>query len=414
MSLYDKVEETKVPFHEARNIIDKSIDEYLSNLSENQSLPKPNFEKREGKTELSFVVTKPEEMYSLMNIYLSHLGDMKISTSFGLGSHLSTDDRTIWIDGKDYSEYGKIRFNKKGDLSSEEIEATLEAYRKGNPIVQEKVANPKDKLIELGTTIYDGSLDFTWDYLAGYDDVKKEIQDSVILSLKHPEVYESIAQATRKVFESNRPKAVLFEGPPGTGKTTMARIMANEVEVPLIYVPIESIMTKWYGESERNLSSIFDSAHALGENILFFDEIDSLATARDQNMYEATRRVLSVFLRKIDGFSPLEHSIIIAATNKKDDLDPALLSRFDLSVPFRLPEKSERKSIFENYAQHLDPDDLEVLARESEGASGRNIKDICELAERRWASKIISGKEDQEIPVHSEYIAAIKTKLNDF
>ena len=178
----------------------------------------------------------------------------------------------------------------------------------------------------------------------------------------------------------------------------------------MIYVPIESIMTKWYGESERNLAAIFDASQKIDNSILFLDEIDSLAGSREKNMYEATRRVLSVLLRKIDGFDIKRSSLIIGATNRKQDLDPALLSRFDASIYFPLPNKHERKDIFSNYAIHLDDVALDALADGSEGVSGRNIKDICEQSERSWASKMIRHEEHEELPRLEDYLIALEKR----
>ena len=265
-------------------------------------------------------------------------------------------------------------------------------------------------MLELGVTIYDSNDGFNWDYIAGYGDVKQEIRDTVLLPLQHPQIYESITKGTRKKYETIRPKAVLFEGPPGTGKTTSARIIAGESESPMVYVPVESIMTKWYGESERNLAGVFDACSDLGNSLIFLDEIDSLATSREGNLYEATRRVLSVLLRKIDGFEPNDKTILIGATNRKQDLDPALISRFDVSIHFHLPNLEERVGIFRNYAKQFSDADLKNLAQESEGSSGRNIKDICEHSERRWASKLLRKDESAELPPLEEYLSSLKTR----
>ncbi|CAN0138878.1 unnamed protein product, partial [Hapterophycus canaliculatus] len=110
-----------------------------------------------------------------------------------------------------------------------------------------------------------------WDSLAGYADVKQEIEDTLILPLRHPEVYDIIARKTRSRFESNRPRAVLFEGPPGTGKTMSARIIAGRSDRPMVHVPVENIMSKWYGESEKKLSAIFDACDEMGGAIIFID-----------------------------------------------------------------------------------------------------------------------------------------------
>jgi SpoVK/Ycf46/Vps4 family AAA+-type ATPase len=138
--------------------------------------------------------------------------------------------------------------------------------------------------------------------------------------------------------ETNRPKCVLFEGPPGTGKTTSAKIISQQVKIPLVYMPLEAIMSKFYGESESRLAEIFEAAQAMGSVILFIDEVDSLATSRESGLHEATRRILSTLLRKIDSFESDGEVLVICATNRKKDLDPALISRTDMSIRFELPD----------------------------------------------------------------------------
>ncbi|GMF10535.1 unnamed protein product [Phytophthora lilii] len=111
------------------------------------------------------------------------------------------------------------------------------------------------------------------DVQAGYENVKLEIEDTVVLALQNPELYERIAKKTRCRYESNRPRAVLFEGPPGTGKTLSARIIAQQAGIPMIHIPIESVVSKWYGDSEKKMSAIFDACEKLDGAIIFIDEV---------------------------------------------------------------------------------------------------------------------------------------------
>jgi len=111
-------------------------------------------------------------------------------------------------------------------------------------------------------------------------------------------------------------------------------------------MPLEAIMSKFYGESENRLAEIFESAAALGRCVLFIDEIDSLATSREAGLHEATRRILSTLLRKIDSFESEGEVLVICATNRKKDLDPALISRLDLAIRFELPDSKTRALIF--------------------------------------------------------------------
>ena len=384
--------------------IKSRIEEVLDSYNANGLAPaKFTVEKKGSSTEIKFDCFGAD-MYDLSKILLRPLDDVKTSTSCSSLLH-KTDNIDIWL----HSMMGNgISYAKKGEeFLPEELESVIEAYKTANPLVDE---NPEKKLANFGVHVYQPDEMFSWDYIAGYEDVKEKIKDSIILCLKHPEVYADIAKGTRKVFESNKPNAMLFEGEPGTGKTTMARVIASEVDVPLIYVPVESIMTKWYGESERNLAGIFDVAHNMGNSILFLDEIDSLAASRDGNMHEATRRVLSVLLRKIDGFESNDKTLMIGATNRKNDLDAALLSRFDQSILFRLPLVDERLEIFKNYAKQLSLEDLQSVAKSTEGMSGRNIKDICEQAERTFAAAVIQNRLDTGLPSLLFYMNSIKQK----
>ncbi|GAB4830807.1 hypothetical protein Ancab_004837 [Ancistrocladus abbreviatus] len=256
----------------------------------------------------------------------------------------------------------------------------------------------------------------SWDTIAGYDQQKREIEDTILLALHSPEVYDDIARGTRCKFESNRPRAVLFEGPPGTGKTSCARVIANQAGVPLLYVPLEVVMSKYYGESERLLGKVFSLANELPDGaIIFLDEVDSFAVARDSEMHEATRRILSVLLRQIDGFEQEKKVVVIAATNRKQDLDPALISRFDCMISFGLPDYQNRLEIAAQYAKHLTKPELAEFSSATEGMSGRDIRDVCQQAERRWASKVIRGQapddaKEGSLPPLREYIASAESR----
>lgn len=246
----------------------------------------------------------------------------------------------------------------------------------------------------------------TWDYLAGYDKVKRDIEDTVLLALTHGDVYDQITAATRMKNETNRPKCVLFEGPPGCGKTTSAKIISQQVDIPLVYMPLEGIMSKFYGESESKLAEIFEASAAMGSVILFIDEVDSLATSREAGLHEATRRILSTLLRKIDSFESDGEVLVICATNRKKDLDPALISRLDLSIRFELPEADTRAQIFQRYAKQLSESELQRLGDMSHHLSGRDIADICKDAERKWASKYIRKEVTTISPSIDVYLEA--------
>lgn len=280
------------------------------------------------------------------------------------------------------------------------------------PKYKEKAkGDPIENLQNLGARVYkveEAYLD--WDYLAGSEEAKREIEDTILLTLERPDIFDKITETTRVKYEKNRPKAVLFEGPPGTGKTTSAKIISNQVKVPLVYVRLEAILSKYYGEAEGNLGKIFENCINLGKCMIFIDEIDSLAQSREKEMHEATRRLLSVFLRYLDGFESSDDIIVICATNRKSDLDPALQNRFSKVIQFPYPDKHSRMAIFERYARHLDRGQLMNLAENSQNMSGRDIKNICEDAERKWAAFILRGEQsDYKVPFYL-YQASLKSR----
>ena len=408
-SAYTKKETDIVDFLQSKNELEKTINDYNQTIfQEADSTEIPRFEvSRYGGIFVSsnFTFANNDDFPKLLNHFTQIYGELNLSEGFNNDFRFSSDDTNIKISLLKYGGPGQVIISKKDGYSKKDIDAIVSAYK----LVNQKIERDsvEDRLKSLGVEVYKKDPNLTWSYIAGYEDVKEEIRNNIILPLKRPELYEEIVKGTRKVEESIKPKAVLFEGPPGTGKTTMARIIANETKTPLIYVPIDNIMTKWYGESERNLARIFDTTKELGNNFLFLDEIDSLATARGSNMHEATRRVLSVLLREIDGFEPNDKTMLIGATNRKKDLDSALIDRFDNSIHFRLPKQSERQSILENYAKHLTQEEIGQIAQQSENMSGRSLKDLCEKAERRWVSKIITKQTTQKLPPLEEYLNAL-------
>ncbi|KMZ61143.1 hypothetical protein ZOSMA_54G00740 [Zostera marina] len=318
------------------------------------------------------------------------------------------------------SDNSEIEFIKQGSFNSKDLDAIVSTLRlsgarenikkssgknsggirgrNGLPAMAEKSLS---SLEAMGVRVYGvensqgvpvkGANGMTsWDIIAGYEHQKREIEDTILL------------------YESNRPRAVLFEGPPGTGKTSCARVIANQAGVPLLYVPLEVVVSKYYGESERLLGSVFSLANELPDGaIIFLDEVDSFAAARDSEMHEATRRLLSVILRQIDGFEQEKKIVVIAATNRKEDLDPALISRFDSMIFFNLPDQKNREEIVAQYAKQFKRHELVQLAAAMEGMSGRDIRDVCQQAERSWASKIIRGEvlnDTKRIPPLDVYI----------
>jgi len=302
-----------------------------------------------------------------------------------------------------------VTYNKFGKISKEELDNILGLYAEINN--KDKVKDPRKLLEDFGASIYLPRKDLTWDAIAGYDEIKKQLQENVLLPFTHPEIFNGITNQTRKMQESNLPKAVLFHGPPGTCKTVSAKVIAGQINVPFIYVPLKAFLSKWYSESENRMAGIFEAADLYDKSILFIDEIDAIAEDRDSgDSNEASKRVTSVILKKTDGIEAKGKTLLLGATNRLPVIDPALLSRFDTKIYFPLPTEDDRALIFETYAKQLDKKSLEKLARETEDFSGRNIKDVCGYAERSCGARLIKEALKEGTPNLEEYLQAIRIR----
>ncbi|RZC75480.1 hypothetical protein C5167_050972 [Papaver somniferum] len=220
----------------------------------------------------------------------------------------------------------------------------------------------------------------TWEDIGGLDTVKRELQETVQYPVEHPEKFEK--------FGMSPSKGVLLYGPPGGGKTLLAKAIANECQANFISVKGPELLTMWFGESEANVREIFDKARQSSPCVLFFDELDSIATQRGSSVGDAggaADRVLNQLLTEMDGMNEKKRVFIIGATNRPDIIDPALLrpGRLDQLIYIPLPDEASRVQIFKSclrkspVSQHVD---LQVLAKHTEGFSGADITEICQRA----------------------------------
>ncbi|GAU44916.1 hypothetical protein TSUD_25790 [Trifolium subterraneum] len=220
----------------------------------------------------------------------------------------------------------------------------------------------------------------SWEDIGGLENVKRELQETVQYPVEHPEKFEK--------FGMSPSKGVLFYGPPGCGKTLLAKAIANECQANFISIKGPELLTMWFGESEANVREIFDKARGSAPCVLFFDELDSIATQRGSSSGDAggaADRVLNQLLTEMDGMSAKKTVFIIGATNRPDIIDPALLrpGRLDQLIYIPLPDEDSRHQIFKAALRKspIAKDvDIRALAKYTQGFSGADITEICQRA----------------------------------
>ena len=282
-------------------------------------------------------------------------------------------------------------------------EAAMKCLRRLLPVLdlEDKKVPPEtlDKLIVIGEDYQKAIIEITpsgmrevfienpdvkWDDVGGLLDVKRELQEAVEWPMKYPMLYEKLGH--------RMPRGILLHGVSGTGKTLLAKAVATESEANFVSVRGPELLSKWVGESERGIREIFRRARQASPCVIFFDEVDSIAPVRGANMDTAvTERVVSQLLTELDGMQDLNGVVVLAATNRADMIDPALLrpGRFDKIIQIPLPDKDSRKRILQINAERIpivtkegSPErvDLDKIAEITEGMSGADVASIANTA----------------------------------
>ncbi|KAM1374743.1 hypothetical protein ACFX2I_025264 [Malus domestica] len=272
------------------------------------------------------------------------------------------------------------------DLEDEEIDAKiLNSMAVTNQNLQTALCT--SSLAALRETVLEVP-NVSWEDIGGLETVKNELQETVQYHVEHPEK-----------FGMSPSKGVLFYGPPGCGKTLLAKAIANECQTNFISIKGPELLTMWFGESEANVREIFDKARGSAPCILFFDELDSIATQRGSSVGDAggvADRVLNQLLIEMDGISAKKTVFIIGATNRPDIIGPALLR------PGRLDQKSP-------FSKDVD---IRALAEYTKGFSGADITEICQRA-CKYAIRENIEKDIERERMRSENPEAMEVDADD-
>ncbi len=247
--------------------------------------------------------------------------------------------------------------------------------------------------------------------IGGLKNAIAKIREMVELPLKHPELFERLG--------IEPPKGVLLYGPPGCGKTLLAKAVANETDSNFYLINGPEIMSKYYGESERHLREVFEKAEKNAPSIIFIDEIDSIAPKRESIGGEVERRVVSQLLTLMDGLRGRGQVIVIAATNRPNDIDPALRrpGRFDREIAIGVPNKEGRKEIFMIHTRGMplgDDVNLDELAEVTRGFTGADIEVLCKEAALKAMRRILPDIENVEGKISSDILKKLVVTRDDF
>merc|ERR1712063_122733 len=232
-----------------------------------------------------------------------------------------------------------------------------------------------------------------WDDIGGLEATKRDLQEMILYPIDHPEKFEK--------FGMQPSRGVLFYGPPGCGKTLLAKAVASECSANFVSIKGPELLTMWFGESEANVRNVFDKARSAAPCVLFFDELDSIGTARGSSQGDAGGagdRVMNQLLTEIDGVGVKKNVFFIGATNRPELLDEALLrpGRLDQLIYIPLPDLPARQGILESTLKKspIAPNvPLSFVAQKTEGFSGADLAELCQRAAKAAIRDAIASEE---------------------
>ncbi|MBE6517577.1 MAG: AAA family ATPase [Thermoplasmata archaeon] len=310
------------------------------------------------------------------------------------------------MEGRVFSKGDKITLNVMGN----KIDLVVNSFAPSGDAVM--MANNTEVRINDKPAASGGEIpQVSYDDIGGLDGEIKKIREMVELPLRHPELFKRLGVEA--------PKGVLLHGPPGTGKTMLAKAVAGETSSNFTYIGGPEIVSKFYGESEEKLREIFKEAEENAPSIIFIDEIDSLAPKRDEVSGETERRIVAQMLALMDGLKSRGKVVVIGATNRPNSIDEALRrpGRFDREIEISIPDRGGRFDILQIHTRGMplaEDVDLGKLADLTHGYAGADLNALTKEAAMAALRRILPdvNLEAEEIP--SETLNKIEVKWDDF
>src|SRR6056297_3003403 len=309
---------------------------------------------------------------------------------------------------KESAMHALRRIRPEIDLESDEIDAeTLESMRVTEEDFKEALKGVTPSAMR---EVFVEVPDVTWEDVGGLEGTKERLRETIQWPLEYPEVFEEL--------DMQSAKGVLMYGPPGTGKTLLAKAVANQADSNFISIKGPELLNKFVGESEKGVREVFSKARENAPTVVFFDEIDSIASERGQNSGDSGvgERVVSQLLTELDGLEELEDVVVIATSNRPDLIDSALLrpGRLDRHVHVPVPDEDARRKIFEVHTDEkplADDVDLGKLARKTEGYVGADIEAVCREASMAASREFIGSVAREEV---GESVGNVRVTMEHF